>query len=171
MSNDHICLINCLCFEKRKNNNPLKTGDIWGHSSLDEDHTLVNHHIKYLKKGYGLVTDQVCEGIHQGLITREKGIKLLEKYDGKVSQFYIDKFCKYLEISTKTYNEEQNVSLEEYVSRALVNQDKIYYLMNSGVFKADIQSNLKLPSSWSFCENSTNTIGATVLDIVYIFII
>ena len=101
--------------QKRKKNNPAKTGDLWGVSSLDEDHTLVNHHIKYLKKGFGLVTDQVCEGIHQGLFSRKEGIQLLERYDGKVDEIYIDKFCKYLEISKKTYND----TVDKFVNKDL----------------------------------------------------
>ena len=101
--------------EKRKNNKPSETGDIWGHSALDEDHTIVNQHIKYLKRGYGTVTDQVCESIHQGLITREEGINLLEKFDGKVGKEYIEKFCKYLDISLRTYQ----ITIDKFVSRDL----------------------------------------------------
>ena len=101
--------------EKRKNNNPDETGDIWGHTSLDEDFHNVNQHIKYLKRGYGQVTDQVCEGIHQGLITRKQGIELLEKYDGKISKKYVDKFCKYLGISLKTYQK----TVDKFVNRNL----------------------------------------------------
>ena len=32
--------------EKRKKNDPLKTGDLWGHSALDEDFSIVNQHMK-----------------------------------------------------------------------------------------------------------------------------
>jgi N-acetyl sugar amidotransferase len=106
--------------EKRKKNDPLKTGDLWGHSALDEDFSIVNQHMKYLKKGYGAITDQVCEGIHQGIITRKDGIKLLEKYDGKVSEFYVNKFCKYLEISKKTYNE----TVDKFVNKDLFEKNK-----------------------------------------------
>lgn len=82
---------------------PEKIGDIWGFGALDEDFRIVNQMIKYVKFGFGHVTDQVCEAINSGMMTREEGLELVKKYDGKCDHAYVEKFCKYLEISERTF--------------------------------------------------------------------
>ena len=49
------------------------------------------------------VTDQVCEAIHQGIMTRQEAVELVKKYDGKCSKKYIKLFCEYLEITEKEF--------------------------------------------------------------------
>ena len=44
--------------------------------------------IKYLKYGFGRVSDYVNEDIRLGRITIDEGILLNEKYDGKCSEKY-----------------------------------------------------------------------------------
>ena len=68
-------------------------------TALDEDWVTLNQMIKYYKFGFGRVTDYVNEDIRNGRISREDGIALLERYDGKCSPRYIRSFCEYLEIS------------------------------------------------------------------------
>jgi N-acetyl sugar amidotransferase len=82
---------------------PAEIGDIGGFCALDEEFKIVNQMIKYVKFGFGSVTDQLCMAINQGLITREKALELVDKYDGKCHPRYIDMFCKYLEISTNEF--------------------------------------------------------------------
>ena len=55
--------------------------------------------IKYVKFGFGKVTDQVCEEIRLGTISREEAVDLVRKFDGRCSQKIIRSFCDYLEIS------------------------------------------------------------------------
>ena len=98
--NAEIAIKNGLKIRKEK---PEDTGDLWGVSALDEDFTMLNQYFKYLKYGYGRVTDQVCEAIHQGLMTREEALHLVKKYDGKCSKKFIKFFCNYIEISDKTF--------------------------------------------------------------------
>lgn len=43
----------------------------------------VNDYIKFLKYGYGKATDHACRDIRLKRMTREDGIKLVEKYDNK----------------------------------------------------------------------------------------
>jgi len=75
------------------------TGDLWGVSSLDEDYSIVNQLFKYLKFGFGRVTDQVCEAINTGMMNREQGLEAIKKYDGKCDISFIQRFCQYLEIT------------------------------------------------------------------------
>jgi hypothetical protein len=53
----------------------------------------------------GRVTDQVCEAISSGGMTREEGIDLVNRYDGKVDPAFIRRFCAYLGISDAEFAE------------------------------------------------------------------
>lgn len=86
-----------------RHDSPEEIGDLWGFSGLDEDFRLVNQMIKYIKFGFGHVNDQVCEAINAGIMSREEGIDLLKKYDGKCDHRYIEHFCRYLEISEEEF--------------------------------------------------------------------
>ncbi|MEY8198643.1 MAG: N-acetyl sugar amidotransferase [Colwellia sp.] len=79
------------------------TGDFLGVSCLDEDWVTLNQMIKYFKFGFGKVTDYVNEEIRLGKISRGKGIELIEKYDARCSDEYIESFCDYVEISVKDF--------------------------------------------------------------------
>lgn len=86
-----------------RHDSPQNIGDLYGFSALDEDFVIVNQMLKYLKFGFGQVTDQVCEAIRLGMMTRAEAIKLVKKYDGKCADKYIDKFCRYIGISKQKF--------------------------------------------------------------------
>jgi N-acetyl sugar amidotransferase len=88
---------------ENRNELPEDIGDLWGIGALDEDFRIVNQHLKYLKYGFGHVTDQVMESIHSGMMTREEGMKLVEEYDGKCHPKYVTKLCAYLKISHEEF--------------------------------------------------------------------
>lgn len=79
------------------------TSDLYGVFALDEDWITFNQVIKYYKFGFGRTSDYVNEEIRIGRITREEGIKLVEKYDAVFSQKYVKDFCKYIRISEKKF--------------------------------------------------------------------
>jgi N-acetyl sugar amidotransferase len=89
------------------------TGDLAGVTSLDEDWVTLNQMIKYLKYGFGRVTDYVNEEIRLGRMSRDHGIDLVEKYDGACSDAYIESFCAYIDISVKTFWEQVHRSLNK----------------------------------------------------------
>lgn len=80
-----------------------RTGDLYGVTALDEDFTPVNQLIKYYKFGFGRVTDYVNEEIRLNRISRERGIELVENYDGAHDPDYIQNYCEYLEISVDEF--------------------------------------------------------------------
>ena len=86
-----------------RNRHVSETGDVTRVTSLDEDWVTLNQMIKYYKFGFGRVTDYVNEAIRHGEITRESGIDLCTRYDGKCGDDYIDSFCDYIEISTSQF--------------------------------------------------------------------
>jgi N-acetyl sugar amidotransferase len=77
---------------------PKNTGDM-GVTSLDEDWFGLNQMIKYYKYGFGKISDYANEDIRNGRLTREEAIKLVEKFDGKCGENYIESFCDYIGIS------------------------------------------------------------------------
>lgn len=88
---------------KIRKNPPEEIGDIWGFSCLDEDFSIVNQLLKYMKFGFGRVTDQVCEAINSGMMTRDEGLDLIKKYDGRCDSSFILRYCNYLGISEKEF--------------------------------------------------------------------
>jgi N-acetyl sugar amidotransferase len=74
-------------------------GDLYRITSLDEDWVTINQLIKYYKYGFGRATDYVNEDIRAGNLTREEGIKIVKKYDGKFSNKLIKSFCNYINIT------------------------------------------------------------------------
>jgi len=82
---------------------PEMTGDLWGFSGLDEDFRLVNQMLKYIKFGFGHVTDQVVEAINAGMMTREEGLELVGRFDGKCDRSYVEHFCRYLGIDEQEF--------------------------------------------------------------------
>ncbi len=79
------------------------SGDITNVYALDENWVSFNQMIKFYKYGFGRVSDHVNESIRRGELTREEGIKIVEKYDGCCSDEYIETFCNYIDISKETF--------------------------------------------------------------------
>jgi N-acetyl sugar amidotransferase len=87
------------------------TGDLLGVSCLDEDWVTLNQMIKYYKFGFGKVTDCINEEIRLGNISREDGIKQIEKYDACCSDEYIASFCDYIEMPVSGFWEKVYASV------------------------------------------------------------
>jgi N-acetyl sugar amidotransferase len=90
---------------------PWEIGDPHGVTSLDEDWVTFNQMIKYLKFGFGRVSDYVNEDIRNGRMTRKQGIQLVERYDGTCSSKFIDSFCAYIGISVEQFWEQVDRSV------------------------------------------------------------
>lgn len=86
-----------------RDDSPDAIGDHHGITALDEDFTPVNQMIKYLKYGFGRVSDYVNEDIRRGRLSREEGIQLVERYDGHVSKDYVKGFCDFIEITVDEF--------------------------------------------------------------------
>ncbi len=94
-----------------RNEKPWEIGDQVGVTSLDENWVTFNQMIKYLKYGFGRVSDYLNEDIRLGRITREDAIQVAEKYDGTCSDSYIESFCNYIGISRKEFWEQVDKSV------------------------------------------------------------
>lgn len=110
--NSRIAILHGICI---RTDEAEDIGDILKTSALDENFVTVNQLIKYLKFGFGKVSDQVNEDIRNGLITRSEGIHLIEQYDGKCSVNIIDDFISYLDISNDLFYS----TLEKFINKDL----------------------------------------------------
>ncbi len=79
--------------------NPKDIGTYVPWAQLDSDLVQVNQMLKYIKFGFGQCTDHACYDIREGRISREEGIELVRKYDGKCAERYIKKFCDFIDIT------------------------------------------------------------------------
>ncbi len=84
---------------------PEDIGDITGSECLDDDFVIVNQHMKHIKFGFGKVTDQVCEDIRMGVMSRAEAWRLVRAYDGRCAERYVQALCAYLDISRETFRE------------------------------------------------------------------
>jgi N-acetyl sugar amidotransferase len=75
------------------NNGPMEW-TFQDYENLDTKYVAIHDYFKWLKYGYGRATDQASIEIHQGRMTREEGMKMVEKYDGKLPTKYLDEFLK-----------------------------------------------------------------------------
>ena len=76
--------------------------------------------IKFYKYGFGRATDYANSMIREGRISREEGVNIVNKYDGKCSKKFITSFCKFINISEKVFWSKVN---------KIINK-KLFYLRN-----------------------------------------
>lgn len=82
---------------------PEKIGNYVRFSQLDSDLVPVNQLLKSIKMGFGKCLDFACYDLREGTITKKEAIELVLKYDGKCDITYIEKFCKYIDITINEF--------------------------------------------------------------------
>ena len=101
----------------RENHRPENVGYLSPYVKIDTDMLPVSNLLKYLKFGFGGVTDEICYDLREGKITqnevcydlagdtltKEKATRLIEQYDGKCSDEYIGVLCDYIGISQEEF--------------------------------------------------------------------
>ena len=82
---------------------PDDLGNIYGHTALDCDNTIVNAMLKHIKLGFGSTTEFACYDIRNNRITRDEGIALVERFDGLCADRFIEGFCRWIEIDADEF--------------------------------------------------------------------
>lgn len=93
----------CLRGLEIRNEPPQDIGDPLGVTALDEEWMTMNQMIKYYKFGFGRIPDYVNEEIRNKRMSIDTAIKIVENYDGKCSDKYVNSYCKYLRISVEEF--------------------------------------------------------------------
>ncbi len=88
---------------RQENFDPSEIGTYAPFAQLDSDLVPVNQMLKFIKLGFGQCMDHACYDVRDGKISRKKAIELVKKYDGKCSNRYIEKFCKYIGITNEEF--------------------------------------------------------------------
>ena len=69
-------------------------GSACNYENLDNYQTGIHDYFKYLKFGFGRATDIINNQIRRKIITREDGLEIVKKHDGKFPSHYLGKPLK-----------------------------------------------------------------------------
>ena len=76
-----------------------REGTFRNYEGLDEYGLRVTQFMRGLKFGYGRATDDACEEIRSGRMTRAEGFAMADKYDGEpLTDKYVTPFCKFIKM-------------------------------------------------------------------------
>lgn len=64
-------------------------GSIVNYENLDNHQTGIHDYFKFLKYGFGRATDLACLHIRRGRLTREDGLRLVRRHDGRFPWSYL----------------------------------------------------------------------------------
>ena len=82
-----------------------KEGTYDGWENLDVYFTVFHDYFKFLKYGFGRATDHASIEIRYGRITREEGLELVKKNEGKIPRQYLKQFLEFADISMDEFLE------------------------------------------------------------------
>jgi N-acetyl sugar amidotransferase len=74
------------------------------HEKLDCLSMNLHDYLKFLKYGYGRAADSASIDIRNGVIDREQGVRLVERYDGKYPKECVERFCEHFKMSREEFD-------------------------------------------------------------------
>ena len=84
--------------------NPLRSeGTYSKYASLDDKLDGIHYYLSYIKFGIGRATSDSAHEIRDGHLTREEGVRLVQKYDGEFPQKYFKEFLEYCNITEEYF--------------------------------------------------------------------
>ena len=116
---------------KVKEDGPVE-GTFTNYENLDEKTHSLHDYLKYVKYGFGRATDHASIDIRNKRITREQGLELVKKYDGKYPHLSIQTFIEYSNMSKGEIDE----IIDSFTNPMLFEMDE------KGNFKRDSDYNL-----------------------------
>jgi N-acetyl sugar amidotransferase len=114
----------------------ITLGSMVNYENLDNHQVAIHEYFKYLKFGFGRATDHACLHIRRGRLTREMGLSIVRRLDGR---FPIEYLGKSLEEVLKPLE----ISVEEFVKICdKFTNKKIFMRDSSGALIKDREGNL-----------------------------
>ncbi len=98
-------------------------GSMVNYENIDNYQVAIHEYFKYLKFGFGRATDHACLHIRRGRLTREMGLTIVKRLDGKFPYEYLGK-------NLVDILEPLNISVQQFISIC----DKF---TNKKIFKCD----------------------------------
>ena len=86
-------------------NNENKEGTYNGWENLDVYFTVFHDYFKFLKYGFGRATDHASIEIRYGRISREEGLELVKKHEGKIPRKFLKKFLEFADLTMDEFLE------------------------------------------------------------------
>ncbi len=111
-------------------------GSSVNYENLDNIQVGIHDYFKYLKFGFGRATDLVCMHIRRKRLTREQGLTIVRKLDGKFP-------WAYLGVPIQRVLEHMDITLEEFINICdHFTNKKIFLCDSQGKLVKDKQGNL-----------------------------
>ena len=86
--------------------NELRTEQTFSkYNSIDDKVDPFHYYTAYVKWGYGRCSEEACKEIRNKYITREEGVKLVQKYDSEFPKRYFEDFLSYTDIKEEEFYE------------------------------------------------------------------
>lgn len=114
-----------------KEDGPVE-GTYTNYENLDEKMHGLHDYLKYVKYGFGRATDHASIDVRNNRLTRDEGLELVKKYDGKYPHFGVEEFVKYSDLSKREIDD----ILDSFTNPILFAQD------DDGKFIKDDEGNL-----------------------------
>lgn len=92
----------------------------------------LHDYLKYVKYGFGRATDNACLDIRLGYISREEGVRLVNKYDGNLPKLAIKEYLKYTSFTQQEFDK---------IVNSFTNK-KIFLRDENRTFNTDIDGSL-----------------------------
>jgi len=92
----------------------------------------LHDYLKYVKYGFGRAIDNACLDIRLGYIDREQGVRLVNKYDGRLPKKAIKKYLEYTGFTQKEFDK----IVDSYTNKRIFKRD------DKGAFARDIDGSL-----------------------------
>jgi N-acetyl sugar amidotransferase len=74
-------------------------------SNLDDMHENgIHDYLKFIKLGYGRATDHACKDIRAGIMTRDRGIEMVRKYDHVKPRRDLERWLRYVNMSEEEFD-------------------------------------------------------------------
>jgi N-acetyl sugar amidotransferase len=82
-----------------KTSDELIEGTFTNYENLDTKYVAMHDYFKFLKYGYGRATDHASIDIRNNRLTREAGLELVKKHEGKIPTKYLKEFLDDFELT------------------------------------------------------------------------
>ena len=92
----------------------------------------LHDYLKYVKYGFGRATDNACLDIRLGYISREEGVRLVNRYDGRYPTLAVKKYLEYTGFTQQEFDK----IVDSYTNKRIFERDK------NGKFIRDIDGSL-----------------------------